>query len=652
MNLAYNYQLIPDDGKKREMEDFIDSTYWENDAWHIFNPFFDKYRTIFFKSRVRTVDFSELPDLLRLEYKYFLATRITERKMQLSTLFTDYQFAMKIFSVFLREMHPDLRSFAEIQIEEMTPQWMAYAKDNGKRESRTAYKAQIYQPYLFFSRFYDTRDEYEKDIWDCHKLPGVNIPLNVMNYLINFTKVPAAFRKLAQRYIKLRLTTNSASFCRLELDSISHFFQYIASAEPQWEDLKALTRRHIEDFLSHYFNLVDFQKQRSVDRLIHIKHFLERIQQFDYPDAPVISAPSLLFYEDFPRRPTLSPMSDRVKYIPEGVIFQLKENLEHLTPSEYIPVVILLMATGWRISDILSLRYDACLEHTAQGWYLRGDIQKTRVIEHRVPITDEVRSVVQSVAEIAKTKSTRENNPLRLLFNRYSGKRIGKPPDNKRISEALNRLAKKFNITDDQGNVYYFRTHAFRHTKGVELINNGMSLVHVQKWMAHMSPEMTLVYAKVLDTTLRKSWEQAVKNGIFRIDHSGHIKKVDIADIESEDLIEWEYIRHNLDAVRMPLGFCMKPKKQDCFTQLNPCLTCRNLCTTPDFLPQYELEVRETKTLIERGKAQGREIWVEKNQHLLERYEEIIAILKTGKTRHIAGKKGREYVREERDNAK
>lgn len=194
------------------------------------------------------------------------------------------------------------------------------------------------------------------------------------------------------------------------------------------------------------------------------------------------------------------------------------------------------------------------------------------------------------------------------------------------------------------------RLHAFRHTKGVELINNGMSLVHVQKWMAHMSPEMTLVYAKVLDTTLRKSWEQAVKNGLFKITSSGQLKQIDISGIENEDLIEWEYIRYNLDAVRMPLGFCMKPKKQDCFTQLNPCLTCRNLCTTPDFLPQYEHEIQETKLLIERGKAQGREVWVEKNQHLLERYEEIVSILRSGQTRHLAGKKGREYIGEERKN--
>ncbi|EGD50615.1 hypothetical protein TheetDRAFT_2569 [Thermoanaerobacter ethanolicus JW 200] len=102
----------------------------------------------------------------------------------------------------------------------------------------------------------------------------------------------------------------------------------------------------------------------------------------------------------------------------------------------------------------------------------------------------------------------------------------------------------------------------------------------------------------------------------------------------------------------MPLGYCMKPKKQECHTQLNPCLTCRNLCTTPDFIPQYELEIQETKALIERGKAQGRTVWVEKNMSLLKRYEEILKVLKEGKIHHKAGKKGREYIGEERNNDK
>lgn len=331
---------------------------------------------------------------------------------------------------------------------------------------------------------------------------------------------------------------------------------------------------------------------------------------------------------------------------------QLEENLEHLTPKEYIPVVLLLLATGWRISDILNLRYDKCLEHTPQGWYLCGDIQKTNIIDHRVPITDEVYAAIKANVDFAVSKSTEENNPRHLLFNRYFGKRMGNCPDNTRISEALNKLAVKRNITDDQGNIYYFRCHAFRHTKGVELINNGMNLIHVQKWMAHMSPEMTLVYARILDTTLRKSWEEATRKGLFRISESGKVRKIDISEIQNEDLIEWEYIRHNLDAVRMPLGFCMKPKKQECHSQLNPCLTCRNLCTTPDFIPQYEMEMRETRALIEKGREQGRDVWVEKNMCLLSRYEEIISVLKSGKTHHIAGKRGREYVGKEREDAK
>lgn len=206
---------------------------------------------------------------------------------------------------------------------------------------------------------------------------------------------------------------------------------------------------------------------------------------------------------------------------------------------------------------------------------------------------------------------------------------------------------------DDQGNVFHLKNHAFRHTKGIELINNGMNLLHVQKWMAHASPEMTLQYAKILDTSMRKSWEEATKLGIFRIDPANRKPtKIDLSEIENEDVIEWEYIRHNLDAVKMELGYCMKPIKQPCPTQANPCLSCRNFCTTPKFIPQFEHEIHETKTIIVRGSLLGRLVWVEKNPTLLERLEPILEALKTGKTHHLAGKKGREYVEEERTHAR
>lgn len=188
----------------------------------------------------------------------------------------------------------------------------------------------------------------------------------------------------------------------------------------------------------------------------------------------------------------------------------------------------------------------------------------------------------------------------------------------------MNRFTKTQNITDDQGNVFHLKNHAFRHTKGVELLNNGMNILHVQKWMAHASPEMTLKYTKVLDTTMRKSWEEATKQGIFRIDSNS--KK----------------------PIKIELGYCMKPIKQPCPTQANRCLSCRNFCTTPEFIPQYEIEIRETKAVIEKGKLLGRQVWVDKNQATLNRLESILDTLKEGRTHHMAGKKGREYVGKER----
>jgi len=79
------------------------------------------------------------------------------------------------------------------------------------------------------------------------------------------------------------------------------------------------------------------------------------------------------------------------------------------------------------------------------------------------------------------------------------------------------------------------------------------------------------------------------------------------------DEIEWEYIRYNLDAVRMSLEYCLKLNNVECKHQLNSCLDCYDFCTTPGFVGQYELEIQEVRALIECGNAQGRTVCVEKN---------------------------------------
>ena len=114
MNLAYNHQLTPDFGKIRDMERFISGTYWENDVWNLNDSFWDDYSAgqKFFTSR--RITFFEYPHLLRLEIKYYLATRLSQKTLSPSSLWSDYQFMLKYFIHFLQETYPKVNSFSEI----------------------------------------------------------------------------------------------------------------------------------------------------------------------------------------------------------------------------------------------------------------------------------------------------------------------------------------------------------------------------------------------------------------------------------------------------------------------------------------------------------------------------------------------------------
>ena len=649
MNEAF--QVKPIHEKQQEISWFL-TGYWANDTWHIQDPFFDELHPEKWSMHDRVIDFTSFSPPLRNEVKFMFAYRLHRHEIRLTSVISYGVLIFKRLGRFLSNYYPTIVSFVDIPYAKAVVQWRSYLIESGiKVNEEGKFKSDHYtivfrQIHAFFVNFYDTREEIEKDIWNFRKIPGARYNKSSSNFLLDFTEVPLPFRKLVKKYLKLQLSMYSHAQLYCVLRGLRLFFIFLQ--DQKCKELKRLTRNDIEKYIS-------WQKNRTNDAahyryILQIRAFMEHIQRAEYPEAPEVASSLLIFKEDI-RVSRLPQKTDDVKFIPEGVLHQLEENLEHLPPKN-IPIVILLRASGWRISDVLNLRYDSCLDRTSQGWYLCGDIVKTDVLGHRVPITDEVATIVQAAVDDVKEESTRTNNPDKLLFVRHNGRRKGLCPAAYTIAQALNSLAEKRTIVDDEGRGFHFGNHAFRHTKAVELINNGMSLLHVQKWMAHASPEMTLRYAKILDTSMRKSWEEATKQGLFKIDAFGKPTKIDIADVQNEDLIEWEYIRSNLDAVRMPLGYCMKPKKQECHTQLNPCLTCRNLCTSSDFIPQYELEIQETRAMIERGKTQGRAIWVEKNEVLLVRYEAILAILKEGKTHHNASKKGREYVGEERNSAR
>ncbi len=491
-------------------------------------------------------------------------------------------------------------------------------------------------------------EEFAKDLWDARAIPGTRYSPCRSVFFLNFTYIPPVFRPVVKRHIQLTLMKYSVEHCRNKIRHLETFLEFFLSQHPDAAHFQQLDRADIEAYLVYL--RTDHGKHWSEQEMIYalstLKQFLEYLQQRSAFEAPHQPVGKLIWPDDVGRKPNYYS-GKTVKYIPESVLQQIDQQI-HLFPAEHLLIFILLRASGWRISDVLNLRCDTCLEHSTSGWWLCGDIRKTNVLSHKVPISDEIAALVTTQQNSVEEHIPAEWNPHKYLFPSQMKDRRGLPVHADAFRYVLTSFSKRAGLIDETGKPFRLKAHAFRHTKAVELINNGMSLFYVQKWMAHLSPNMTMVYAKLLDPTMRRAWEEAFARGAVRIDSTGTPTPVDPEQLVKEQEIEWEHIRHNLDAVRLPNGYCFKPKKANCPTQETPCYTCHHFCTTPDFLLQFELEEREMRELIELGEKAGSEIWVERNTQKLGRLLPVIHVLRQGDLHHPAGKTLREYTPEER----
>lgn len=502
--------------------------------------------------------------------------------------------------------------------------------------------------------------ELAKDTWDARNIPGLRYAPHTSNYLINFTGVPAVFRPAVKEYAKFQLASGRAAGTLHGYAShLGHFLTFFVQRSPSTATLQDLNSQDINDFI---ITLKATLSKREVKDMnghvwyhIHaLEGFLAYLERIQSPLKPTEPTARIIWPQHFPRRNHAEP--HQVKYIPQSVLRQLDAHLQHLS-AIYIPVVIILRASGWRISDVLYLKLDTCLEQLAGKYWLVGDIQKTQVLGHKIPITKEVAAVVLAQIEWVKKHYTPEENPHSWLFpaikNAHRSQRYlnGSPLLGQGFSQALNRLAARYQIRDEKGEIFHFKSHAFRHTKAVELINNGMSLVMVQQWMAHASPEMTLIYAKILDETMRTQWEQTVKHGIVQF-NEGRPEYVDgkkmLTVLDQERSFEPERVREHRANIRLPLGTCTKTPKLVCkFTEL-PCFHCPAYVLTPEDLPALEAYEQQILERIEIGNQAGNAYWIEVNQkNLDERLRPAIALLRQGQTIAKSGKYEREYTPDE-----
>lgn len=377
---APNLHLL---SKRSEDMQKVLGLYWGQDVWDITDPFFDPYRTPRRGKKYRYVRFFGFHGRVADELKYFLATRLASRRLALGYVFSQYAYAFAHLAGFLAVSYPGVTSLGQLPYEKVVLQWRSYLAEHirkyksSKASNRAYCETALKQALTFFQQYYDTREEWDKDEWNLRAIPGAKVAKTRTGSILRFETVPSCFRALVKRYVKVRIERQiSQNHCWTDIQAIGLFLTFVHQQHPDWFDLGLLSRGDIEDFLAQLAMSKGHWIRQRRSYVIAVRIFLDYMQSARYPEAPTTPVVLLLQRYDVPRIPKAS--EDSIKYIPENVLQQLETQLERLSPIEYIPIVVLLRASGWRISDILNLRYDTCLDRTDLGWYLHVTSRRHR----------------------------------------------------------------------------------------------------------------------------------------------------------------------------------------------------------------------------------------------------------------------------------
>jgi len=250
-------------------------------------------------------------------------------------------------------------------------------------------------------------------------------------------------------------------------------------------------------------------------------------------------------------------------------------------------------ATGMRMKEVLFLEAD-CLEPSQYEGVvqLKYKQYKTLTARRKAGVPDYHRVLILKAladeisGQIHKTKEWRKELGVPYLF-------VNKRP-NFRASMismsnyllVINRLIEKYDIRDENGQLWHFTSKQQRKTLTVTLIENGASVDELAYWLGHLSRNTASNYY----VEVRKMKLAELNTSFFR-------EKFDLL-LSDEQLAEYTeeerrllYMDFRLEQRRVEFGFCLKKLADGGCTSrssLINCVNCKNLCTGPKYLPYWQ----------------------------------------------------------------
>ncbi|NQD89749.1 tyrosine-type recombinase/integrase [Paenarthrobacter sp. CM16] len=311
---------------------------------------------------------------------------------------------------------------------------------------------------------------------------------------------------------------------------------------------------------------------------------------------------------DLPRKSKKKPL-DETRLYSEHTISQIALHAPLLAASrsdgglgdpQAMRILLLLLSTGRRASEICMIDVNPLIpvpgaEDTGSERIAKLRYQQTKI--DGAPETIFIDSeAVEIVAEQQRwLRDHLERNQImgplpQYLFIRNHNNLHGQRPYSSHVFRTqLRKLVDLADIRDENDQpLKLARTHNFRHTKATNLLNAGVPLHVVQRYLGHTTPEMTMHYAQTLDATAKAEF---IKYRKLTVEGNSSL-------MPSEDLYDLMALDARTDRV-LPNGWCTLPPAQTC-GKGNACLTCDLFVTDERFLGVHEGELVALDTLVEK----------------------------------------------------
>ncbi len=584
--------------------------FWEQDEWNLSEcPLTNE------EPSLRTLRFTCTSPSLNLELKYAYWKKMASGAWSMKNGSVTF---LAVFIAWLNQVAPQERSLLQRSLRQWETSLCSYLVAQGTlQEHFTTYlngsqsprQQQVTDPripafrqvYRILQEVYDDRAEYEKDIWDLRKL-SLSLNTSQSTYKLNFSLIEQPWlRQAAKSYLHYCLATSATASCFTRIIAIRRFSTFLSKFHPSLQSV-AVTRPLLLEYIG-YLMQRGLSVESRKEYLLLLRTFLDLAQQEGWMR---LAEQRLIYDEDIPVRRKRQP-----RFILQGILDQLHQHMAALD-SAILRMLLILEECGMRISELCTMPLNCLMQDATGDWFLRYYQSKMKK-EHSIPISREVVAVIQEQQQVVRV---RWETAVSYLFPSEKGR----PLKQVVFLNALNRLAYQKQICDETGRLHRFQPHQFRHTVATRMVNNGVPIQIVQRYLGHESLVMTQRYAEIHDQTLKEEFAKfrgKVVDSVGKvIEQEGHM-----------DSLDMQWFKKNVLAQSLPNGYCALPIVAGPCPHANACLTCVHFRTDANFLLMHKSQLQETHHLIQVARTHGWQRQIEMNEKVVLNLEGIITTL-------------------------